>query len=73
MVVAGLLGIPPAEVGDIEERHRDPAKQREAILRKWINKEGNAATFRVLYDVLMQLEEKGSAERILGISSSSRK
>ena len=72
MIVAGLLDIPPAEIGDIEERHRTPADQREAILRKWINKEGNAATFRVLYDALMQLEERGSAERILGISRGSR-
>ena len=72
MIVADLLEIPPAEIGDIEVFHRAPADQREAILRRWINKKGNAATFRVLYDVLMRLDERGSAERILGISRGSR-
>ena len=38
------------------------------MLRKWINKNGGAAAYRVLYDVLMELGERGAAERILDIA-----
>ena len=73
VIVAGELGIPPAEIDDIEGRYCANTERREAVLRRWINKEGNAATYRALYDVLMRLHEKGSAEKILDISRGNRK
>ena len=39
------------------------------MLRNWINKNGGAAIYRVLYDVLMELGERGAAERILKIAN----
>ena len=65
MIVASQLGIPQEEINDIENKYHASAQQREAVLRKWITKNGGAATYRVLYDVLMELGERGAAERIL--------
>ena len=69
MVVAGLLKIPQEEINDIEGLYHVVAQQREAVLRKWINKIGTAATYRVLYDTLITLDERGSAEKISSICS----
>lgn len=68
LTVAGLLGIPQEMINDIEERYNSTARQRDAVLRKWIDKNGGAATYRVLNDVLMELGERGAAERILDIA-----
>ena len=68
MIVAHMVGILQEEINDIENTYHVPAQQREAVLRKWINKNGGAATYKVLYDVLMELGERGAAERMLDIA-----
>ena len=67
MIVAGRLGIPQEVIDDIEEKY-GTTKQREAVLRKWITKKRGSATYRVLYDELMELGERGAAETILDIA-----
>ena len=56
------------EIDDIEDKYNSPATQREAVLRKWINKNGGAATYGKLYDALMKLGERGAAESIQKIA-----
>ena len=65
-----MVGTLQEEINDIETIRimPVPAQQREAVLRRWITKNGGAATYRVLYDVLIELGERGAAERILDIA-----
>ena len=61
------------DIEDIEDKYRAPAQQREAVLRKWIKKNGSEASYRVLYDALMKLNERGAAEQILKLLVSETK
>ena len=68
-IVAKNIRIPQEDIKDIEKNYPHVlAQQRDAVLRKWRDKEGGAATYKVLYDVLMELGEKGAAEEILDIA-----
>ena len=72
MIVAALLEIPQEEINDIENKYDVPALQRDAVLRRWVNKKGEAATYKVLYDALIKVDEEGAAGRILKIFRTSR-
>ena len=60
-----LLGISPLEMDEIRNRNLTPAQKREAMLIKWIDQKGTAATYEVLMDTLLAIGERGSAEEIL--------
>ena len=49
---------------DIENNYTAPADQRMSFLSKWIWKDGAAATYEKLSEVLERLGELGAAERI---------
>ena len=72
LIVAALLEIPQEVINDIENDYHVRSDQREAVLRRWVNKKGKAATYKVLYDALIKVDEKGAAERILEICRTSR-
>ena len=55
------------DIKDIENNNRAPADQRMSFLRQWIGKDGSAATYEMLSEVLKMLGEQGAAERILKI------
>ena len=67
-LVASNLGMGQLDIEDIENNNRTPADQRKSFLRKWIWKNGNAATYEKLSEVLERLGEQGAAERIRGIA-----
>ena len=67
-IVASNLGFGQKGIEDIETDHRRPADQRMAFLRKWIARDGNAATYEKLSEVLEGLGKQGAAERILQIA-----
>ena len=76
LTVATMLGIPPLTIEDITTTsHGAAAYQREAVLRYWMNKEGPNATYRVLYNVLNELGERGAAEEIqrIAVAAAARK
>ena len=70
--VASNLGIEWLDIDDIENNNRTPAEQRKAFLRKWIWRDGSAATYERLSEVLGRLDEKGAAEKIRGIKRTER-
>ena len=67
-IVASNLGMGQLDIEDIENSNRTPADQRKSFLMKWIRKNGNAATYEKLSEVLERLGEQGAAERIRGIA-----
>ena len=67
--VGTKLGIGREDIRDIESTYRDPQEWRRAVLRKWIWKNGTAATYRVLYNVLLGLCDRGAAEKIAEIAA----
>ena len=67
-IVASNLGFGQMGIEVIETNHRRPADQRMAFLRKWIARDGNAATYEKLSEVLERLGEQGAAEKILKIA-----
>ena len=66
--VASNLGMGQLDIEDIENINRAPADQRKSFLIKWIWKNGNAATYEKLSEVLERLGEQGAAEKIRGIA-----
>ena len=60
------------DIDDIEDNNRAPAEQRKSFLRKWIWKDGSAATYERLSEVLKMLGEQGAAERIRKIEIAQR-
>eukprot|EP00731_Ephydatia_muelleri_P005908 Em0003g156a len=67
--VASNLGMGQLDIEDIENNNRGaPADQRKSFLRKWIRRDGNAATYEKLSEVLEKLCEQGAAEKIRGIA-----
>ena len=68
-LVASNLGMGQLDIEDIENNNKGaPADQRKTFLRKWIRKNGNAATYEKLSEVLERLDEQGAAEKIRGIA-----
>ena len=63
-VVARLLGLEGQMVRDIEDRYRDGEDQRLEALMKWVGKDGPQATYRKIYDVLLDNEEGEAAEQV---------
>ena len=68
-LVAKKLGFGGEDIEDIETSHRAPADQRKAFVRKWIWKNGKAATYGKLCTALEELDEQGAAEKIREIGS----
>ena len=68
-LVAPYLGMGQQDIDEIEFNQREPVKQRKAFLRKWIGKDGAAATYEKLSEVLERLGERGAAEKIRAIAS----
>ena len=66
-IVASNLGMGQQDIKDIEVDNRAPADQRISFLRKWIWKDGAAATYEKLIMVLEMLGEHGEAEKIRDI------
>ena len=62
--MASNLGMGQLDIDDIENNNRAPADQRKSFLRKWIRKDGSAATYERLSEVLKRLGEQGAAEKI---------
>ena len=70
--VASNLGMGQLDIEDIENNNTAPADQRMSFLREWIWKDGSAATYERLSEVLGRLDEKGAAEKIRGIKRTER-
>lgn len=68
--VGTKLGIGTEAIRDIENKYRDPQEWRKAVLREWIWKNGAAATYSVMYNVLLDLHERGAAGKIAEIAVS---
>ena len=66
--VAHKLGFGPVEIRDIENKHMGPADETKSILRTWIWKNGNRATYGKLCDVLEKLDQQGAADEIRKIA-----
>ena len=60
-IVAKSLGIGYQDIEDIENNYTAPADQRMSFLSKWIWKDGAAATYEKLSEVLERLGEQGAA------------
>eukprot|EP00731_Ephydatia_muelleri_P016660 Em0009g1084a len=60
------------DIEDIENNNRAPADQRKSFLRKWIRRDGSAATYEWLSKVLKMLGEEGAADKICGIKRTER-
>ena len=67
-IVASNLGMGQLDIEDIENYNRAPADQRKSFLRKWIWRDGSAATYEKLSEVLGRLNEQGAAEKIRQIA-----
>ena len=65
--VASNLGMGQLDIKDIENNNRTRADQRKSFLRKWIGRDGSAATYTKLSEVLKMLGEQGAAEKICQI------
>ena len=52
------------DIEDIENNYRAAGDQRMSFLRQWIWKDGSAATYERLSEVLKRLGEQGAAEKI---------
>ena len=70
--MASNLGMGQLDIEDIENNNRAPADQRKSFLRKWIGKDGSAATYERLSEVLRRLGEQGAAEKIREIKRTER-
>ena len=67
-IVASNLGMGQQDIKEIETINLGAhADQRKSFLRKWIRRDGAAATYEKLNEVLERLEEQGAAENILDI------
>eukprot|EP00731_Ephydatia_muelleri_P003346 Em0001g3346a len=62
--VASNFGMGQLDIEDIENNNRTRADQRKAFLRQWIGRDGSAATYTKLSEVLKMLGEQGAAEKI---------
>ena len=60
------------DIADIADNNRAPADQRKSFLRKWISRDGSAATYEWLSKVLEMLGEEGAADKIRGIKRTER-
>ena len=69
--VASNLGMGQLDIEDIANNDRTPADQRKSFLRKRISRDGNAATYEKLSEVLETLGEQGAADAIRGIATDS--
>ena len=56
------------DIAEIEENNKGVIEQAKSFVRKWIARSGSEATYKKLYDVLMELEDHGTAEAILDIA-----
>ena len=66
--VAKKLGMGSQEITDIEDNQTNEANRRRAFLRKWITRDGSAATYEKLSGVLKTLNEQGAAEAISNLN-----
>ena len=66
--VGKALEIGAGEMSDIESEYQTHQEQKEAVLKRWIMREGSAATYRKLYDVFMELNQREAAKRISEIA-----
>ena len=60
------------DIEDIENNNTAPADQRKSFLRRWIRRDGKAATYERLSEVLESLGEQGAAEKIREIERTER-
>eukprot|EP00731_Ephydatia_muelleri_P016677 Em0009g1101a len=71
-IVASNLGMGQLDIEDIENNNTAPADQRKSFLRRWIRRDGKAATYERLSEVLESLGEQGAAEKIREIERTER-
>ena len=62
--VASRLGFGSQDIKDIVRVNGANAEGRSAFLREWIHRDGSAATYEKLFEVLENLDKNGAAERI---------
>ena len=67
--VASDLGFGEKDIDDIVAENRSAAEQRKAFVRKWINRDGQGATYEKLVKVLKKLGKRGPSEKISEIGS----
>lgn len=67
-VVAKQLNMGHEEIEDIVKNHKTAEEQRITFLSKWIARDGKAATYKKLSEVLVELKEPGAAEKIQEIA-----
>ena len=61
------LGLEKQLVTNIEGQYHDAKEQRYEALTLWVRKESQA-TYRKMYDILCDLEEKEAAEKVAELS-----
>ena len=66
--MAKQLGMGHEEIEDIVKNHRAAEEQKITFLSKWIARDGMAATYKKLSEVLVELKEPGTAEKIQEIA-----
>ena len=66
--VGKTLEIGTGEMSDIESEYQTCREHKEAVLKRWIMRKGSAATYRKLYNVLMELNQREAAKKILEIA-----
>ena len=67
-IVAKYFSMGPMVIEEIETNNGRPADQRMEFLRKWIKRDGSAATYEKLSEAMEKLGHQGAAERIREIA-----
>ena len=64
---AAFLGVPDVDVDDITDKHRKGRNRRLAMLRLWVEINGNEATYLKLAEALARIERRDLIESLLAM------
>ena len=62
--VGRQLGLSEQQLDDLKAQYPDPAETRGEMLAKWVAISGPQATYKKLYDILVELDEGDAAEKV---------
>ena len=62
---APRFGLDAAAIEDLDNSRHDEEGKRQQMLFKWVEAEGGDATYRALATVLLQLQKRSLAEKLL--------
>ena len=62
--VGRQLGLSEQQLDDLKAQYPEPKEMRGEMLAKWVATSGPRATYRKLYDILVELEEGDAAEKV---------